>query len=105
MEGEDQHKIEFVFANLGYSKNKGARDFLMSGFGIIRNSIAIDVRVQKALEHIGIDIDKKRLTDKLYYAEVECALLDHLCKPLGIEGADMDQLLYSKRDSIVSRQW
>lgn len=105
MEGGDQNKIDFVSANLGHIKNKGARDFLMSGFGIVRNSIAIDVRVRKALGHIGIEIDEKKLTDKIYYADVEQALLVHLCGPLQIEGADLDQLLYSKYDIILGTEW
>lgn len=103
-EGGDAARVAFVAGHLSYFKDKGARDFLTSGFGVLRNSIAIDSRIRNVLAHVGIKLPSKKLS-KAQYALVEQTLLDQVCKPLKITGAQLDQLLFRNYDQIMARAW
>jgi hypothetical protein len=60
LNGTSQDKINFVSDRLSYIKNKGARDFLTTGFGLIRDHIALDARVRAVLEAVGVSVPPKR---------------------------------------------
>jgi hypothetical protein len=47
----DKEKIKYVMSKFKYIKSKGARDFLMD-LGLVRDAIAIDVRMQNVLKKI-----------------------------------------------------
>jgi hypothetical protein len=47
----DKEKIKYVMSKFKYIKSKGARDFLMD-LGLVRDAIALDVRMQNVLKKI-----------------------------------------------------
>ena len=97
LQGPDltRKRIEFVASRLHYVKNKGARDFLTTGLGLSRDSIAFDIRVLGSLRAIGIRIPKRVPADADAYAHFEQLLLKKLCRPLRLRGVDLDQLLFN----------
>ena len=54
-QNSDKEKIRFLIKNFKYIGSKSARDFLME-LGIVKNAIALDVRVQNVLTKVGINI-------------------------------------------------
>jgi organic hydroperoxide reductase OsmC/OhrA len=95
-----EEMIGYVTRHLSYVKNKGARDLLTSGFGLATDRIALDVRVLGALRRIGLDVPDKAPSDPEEYAALEKQLLDQVCRPLGISGAQLDQLLFGHYKDI-----
>jgi hypothetical protein len=93
-------KINYVTAHLSYVKNKGARDFLTSGFGLVTDRIALDSRVLGALYDLGIDVPKVAPTDTQQYAALEAQLLRQICAPLNLTGAELDQILFLNYEEI-----
>ncbi len=94
LKGTSQEKIDFVAQRLSYIKNKGARDFLTTGFGLVKDHIALDARVRGVLKLVGVKIPTPALSSPLLYAEVERDLVKQVCRPLGMSGAEFDQLLF-----------
>lgn len=105
LRGDSIDKINFVTLRLQRIKNKGARDFLTSGFGLVRDHIALDTRVKKCLQHIGIQLPADAATNPSTYQQVEADLGSMLCKPLGISLADLDQLLFTFASEITAIKW
>lgn len=105
MKGDSIDKISFVTIRLQRIKNKGARDFLTSGFGLVRDHIALDTRVMNCLQHIGIQLPADAATNPSTYQEVEADLGSMLCKPLGISLAELDQLLFKFASRITAKKW
>ena len=105
MEGDSIDKINFVTDRLQLIKNKGARDFLTSGFGLVHDHIALDTRVKKCLQHIGIQLPADAATNPSTYQQVETDLGCMLCKPLGISLAELDQLLFKFASRITAMKW
>ena len=101
--GGSTEKVDFVAKHLSYIKNKGARDFLMSGFGLIRDHIALDTRVVGVLNGIGISIPKESLSNANKYAQLEQDLITQVCRPLSICGAELDQILFINYNEINRR--
>lgn len=65
--------------DMAYIKDKGARDLLVE-LGMVKDVVALDVRVQNVLETIGIEVDVS-MTKGAGYDAVENALrltLPHL---------------------------
>jgi len=89
----EKDRIRYVAKELEYIGNKSARDLLME-LGLIRNSIALDVRVVKSLRDVGINIPDN-YNDKKLYPEIEKDILEIICKPLDLEGVELDRLLYN----------
>ena len=105
LNGPANIRIEFVASRLSYIKSKGARDFLTTGFGLLRNSIAFDVRVVGALRHLGVKIPTNALRTPESYAELERDVIDQVCRPLRMTGAELDQLLFTHYKKIKEKQW
>ncbi len=105
MKGDSIEKINFVTNRLQRIKNKGARDFLTSGFGLVRDHIALDTRVKKCLQHIGIQLPADAATNPSTYQQVEADLGSMLCEPLGISLAELDQLLFTFASRITAMKW
>jgi len=80
-----ERKVKFVEKRLFYIKNKGARDFLTSGLGLITDRIALDVRVMGVVRAIVPDFPEKPTPDT--YDELENFLVQQVCTPLGVTGA------------------
>ena len=105
MEGDSIDKINYVANQLQRIKHKGARDFLTSGFGLVQDHIALDTRVKKCLQHIGIELPADAATNPSTYQQVEDELRCMLCKPLGISLAELDQLLFTFDSEIIAIEW
>ena len=91
-----EDKIDFVSQKFSYIKQKGARDFLTSGFGLVQDRIALDIRVLKELKKIGIkELPSTTPGDAQLYRTIEQELIDRVCTPIGISGAQLDQLLFN----------
>lgn len=101
LNGSSLNKIQFVAKHLSYIKHKGARDFLTSGFGLIQDRIAFDIRILGIIRQIGVQIPDGVQADATLYEKFERLLIDEVCKPLGISGAQLDQLLFRNYDEIM----
>ncbi|MFY8299476.1 hypothetical protein AAEU28_11965 [Pseudoalteromonas sp. SS15] len=100
----DKEKIKYI-SKLSYFKNKGARDFLTSGFGVLKNSIAIDSRVMNSLNHVGIELPSEVLKSTKKYEAAERQLIEEVCKPLDLLGSELDQLLFKNYEKIITQSW
>jgi hypothetical protein len=92
--GSSRDKVAFVAARFSYIKNKGARDFLTTGFGLVKDHIAFDTRVVSSLRHIGLTFPGTVTSHPSLYDDLERDLITQVCRPLGISGAQLDQLLF-----------
>lgn len=100
LKGTSHEKIAFVADRLSYIKNKGARDFLTTGFGLIKDHIALDTRVRGVIAAVGISIPARALSDPTLYQKAERELVDRVCRPLRMSGAEFDQLLFNHSREI-----
>ena len=96
----DKEKIKYVMSKFKYIKSKGARDFLMD-LGLVRDAIAIDVRMQNVLRKIGISIPEGIKNNLKLYDKVEEELLLKVCKPLNLSGVEFDKMIYQNYDKIM----
>jgi len=96
----DKEKIKYVMSKFKYIKNKGARDFLMN-LGLVRDAIALDVRLQNVLKKIGINIPERIKNNPEWYDRVEEELLSKVCKPLKLSGVEFDKMIYQNYDKIM----
>lgn len=96
----DNSRIKAVMNTLMYIKNKGARDLLME-LGLIRNAIALDVRIQTILQKVGIEVLKDFQNNSKLYDEIENDILTKICTPLGISGVEFDRMLYQNYEDIM----
>lgn len=94
-----EERWQYVAKSLAYVKNKGARDFLTSGFGLATDRIALDSRVMGVVNRIVPELPAK--VPATSYAAVETLLAQDVCKPLGITPAFLDQLLFKNYGSIL----
>jgi hypothetical protein len=90
---DEKARIRYAAKQLEYIGDKSARDLLME-LGLIRNSIALDVRIVKSLRNLGVNIPDN-YNDKKIYPEIEKEILENICKPLDLEGVELDRLLYN----------
>ena len=96
----DKEKIKYVMSKFKYIKSKGARDFLMD-LGLVRDAIALDVRLQNVLKKIGINIPEGIKSNPKLYDKVEEELLSKVCKPLNLSGVEFDKMIYQNYDKIM----
>lgn len=100
-----QERIEFVTAHFGYIKNKGARDLLTTGWRVADDYLAFDIRWQKALKKIGVDVPAGTMSAPAKYAELERVLIAEVAQPLGLSGKQLDQLVFNNYDAILKETW
>ncbi|MBO9329612.1 hypothetical protein GHR37_10745 [Achromobacter xylosoxidans] len=96
-----QERWRYVEKHLAYVKNKGARDFLTTGFGLVTDRIALDVRVMGVLRRIVPSFPAKVLPAD--YEKIERYLIENICLPLAIEPARLDQLLFRFQREIIAQ--
>lgn len=96
-----QERLRYVEKHLAYIRNKGARDFLTTGFGLVMDRIALDVRVMGVVNRIVPGFPAK--VPPAAYEEIERYLIKNICLPLGIEPARLDQLLFRFQKQIVAQ--
>jgi len=65
------------------------------GLGLVRNAIALDIRVVNILRRIGIDIPEGYATNAKLYAKIEKEILEKICIPLKLIGVQFDRLLFN----------
>jgi hypothetical protein len=97
---DDNERIQFVIRSFKFIKNKGARDLLME-LGIVRETIALDVRMQNIFGKLEIEFPRNISNPKVY-DQIEEDILFKVCKPLGISGVELDRMLYQNYDEIMS---
>ncbi len=72
------------------------------GFGLLRNSIAIDVRVMKVLRAAKVTDDEKPPADRATYAALEREVITELALPLKIEPVVVDRTLYQRTEEVIA---
>jgi hypothetical protein len=83
----------------GSIQSKSARDFLME-HGLIRDAVAIDIRIQNILKKVGIRLPKGFQTTPKVYDYLEAEILNKVCKPLKLTGMQFDRMLFQNYDEI-----
>jgi hypothetical protein len=96
---DDAERIRLVQSLLGQVGMKGARDLLMEN-GLLREGIALDDRVESILFAAGV-IPTKSI-DPRDYETVEAAVLEHVARPLGWDGVELDRTMYQQRDGVLA---
>jgi hypothetical protein len=95
----DRRRIKYVMKVLWFFRSKSARDFLMEQ-GLVRDAIALDVRVINVLRQIGIRVPDAVRGNAAAYDRVEADLLRGVCSRLGISGIEFDRVIYQNYDEI-----
>ena len=96
----DRRKIKYLMKIFKYLQSKSARDFLME-LGIVRDAIALDIRVQNIFAKIGVQIPKGFEANPKLYDEIEKDMLEKVCKHLNLSGVEFDRMLYQNYRSIM----
>jgi len=96
----DKRRIKYLMKIFEYMQSKSARDFLME-LGLVRDAIAVDVRVQNIFAKVGIEIPKGFVVNPKSYDEIESDMLAKICRPLGLYGVEFDRMLYQNYESIM----
>jgi len=97
----DKRKIRYLMKIFKYIQSKSARDFLME-LGIVRDAIALDIRVQNIFAKIGVGIPKGFEANPQLYDEIEEDMLEKICKHLNVSGVQFDRMLYQNYKSIMN---
>jgi len=97
---ETKREAAYLMKIFEYMGSKSSRDFLME-LGMVRDAVALDVRVQNTLrKKIGIRIPKGLENNPEKYDDVEHDLLIKICQPLRMSGVEFDRMLYQSYDQI-----
>lgn len=97
----DRRRVKYMMKCLWYIGSKGARDFLME-MGLVRDPVALDVRVMNILQAVGLPLPEKRVPgDASTYDEIEARVLADICKPLKLTGIEFDRMIYQNYESIM----
>lgn len=96
----NKRRINYVMKIFSYIKSKSARDYLME-LGLVKDAIALDIRIQNVFDKIGIMIPKGFENNPKLYDEIENDILMKICKPIGISGIELDRILYQNYDDIA----
>jgi hypothetical protein len=90
---DDAARVKRVRKDLEYIGHKGARDFLI-GLDLGRSLIAFDVRVLNVLEAAGVRAPVDVQSNNDSYEQLQSALLESVCSPAKVTGAQFDRILY-----------
>ena len=90
---DDAARVKRIRRDFEYIGHKGARDFLI-GFDLGRSLIAFDVRVLNVLEAAGVKAPVDVQSSNESYEQLQSALLETVCGPAKITGAQFDRILY-----------
>jgi len=97
----DKRKIKYLMRIFKYIQSKSARDFLME-LGIVRDAVALDIRVQNIFAKIGVRIPRGFVSDPKLYDEIEKDILEKVCKYLKMSGVEFDRMLYQNYSNIMN---
>ncbi|MBL8678369.1 MAG: hypothetical protein JNK05_04350 [Myxococcales bacterium] len=90
---DDAARVKRIRRDFEYIAHKGARDFLIT-FDLGRSLIAFDVRVLNVLEAAGVKAPADVQSNNESYEQLQSALLERVCGPAKITGAQFDRILY-----------
>jgi hypothetical protein len=96
----DIRKIKYLMKIFKYIQSKSARDYLME-LGLVKNAIALDIRVKTILEKLSIKIPKGFENNPKLYDQIEKEILNSICKPLNLSGVELDRMLYQNYNDIT----
>jgi uncharacterized protein YajQ (UPF0234 family) len=88
----------------GSIQSKSTRDFLM-GHGLIKDAVAIDIRIQNILRKVGIRVPKGVQSKPNIYDYAETEILNKICKPLQLSGVELDRMLFQNYDKIMEMKF
>jgi len=72
--------------------------------GLVRNAIALDVRVQNVLQKMGVETPTQIASSPRLYDEIENEILTKICRPLGILGVEFDRMLYQNYNDLIEME-
>ena len=101
-QSNEEDRIIYLIKNLKFMRLKTPRDFLM-GKGLNFYNIALDTRIKKVFEHLGLPLPSQ-YTEKTY-KYYEGIIVNEICKPLDILPVKFDRILYQNADQIVATSW
>lgn len=102
---ESKRKIKYLMEIFEFIQSKSARDFLME-LGLVRDAIALDVRIQNVLgKKVGIKMPKGLENNSKLYDNVESELLSKICKPLKLSGVQFDRMIFQNYDKIIKMEF
>jgi hypothetical protein len=101
LERDEHERAAQIARDLRYIKLKGSRD-LMADLGLARDVIALDVRLLNLLKLVGVRVPSKVQTDEATYKQVQDALLRQVARPAGVNGVQLDRILFNNYYQIVS---
>jgi hypothetical protein len=97
---DEMSRVENVRRDLGYIKDKGARDLLIS-LGLACDVVALDARISRVLRALGVSIGAGSISASAYRS-AEHAL--RAVRPkLGVSSlSHLDRILYRHADAVVA---
>jgi hypothetical protein len=98
---DDRARVQRVTRDFAYVKNKGARDLLIE-LDLGRTLVAFDVRVLNLLKAAGAQVPDDVQMNKQRYEALQTAVVEQVCKPAGLSGAEFDRVLYRNYDEMIS---
>jgi hypothetical protein len=100
-EKDEDERAKQLARDLHYIKLKGSRD-LMAELGLARNVIALDVRLINLLKVAGVRVSSMTQNHEATYRQLQDALLEQVARPAGVNGVQLDRILFNNYDDIVS---
>lgn len=96
----DLRKVKYLMKVFRFIQSKSARDYLME-LGLVRNAVALDVRILNILKSMGIKVPKEVESNSKTYDYVEKIILERICDSLNLEGIEFDRMLYQNYKAII----
>jgi hypothetical protein len=97
---DENERARQLGKDLHYIKLKGSRD-LMAELGLARNVVALDVRLISLLRLAGVSVSSKTQNHEATYRGLQGALLEQVAKPAGVNGVQLDRILFNNYDDIL----
>lgn len=97
-----QMQVATISKDLAFIKHKGSRDLLM-GLGILKDGIALDVRLLNILKAFGAEFPKGVEADVRLYAQLEQEILTKVCRPEEVNGVMLDRIMFQRYEDILPR--
>lgn len=102
IEKDEDERARHLGKDLHYIKLKGSRD-LMAELGLARNVVALDVRLLNLLRLAGVSISSRTQNHEPTYRKLQDALLDKVARPAGVNGVQLDRILFNNYEEIARR--
>ena len=100
-EKDENERARQLGKDLHYIKLKGSRD-LMAELGLARNVVALDVRLLNLLRLAGVRVSSKAQNHEATYRRLQDALLEQVARPAGVNGVQLDRILFNNYEDILS---